>query len=357
MMHCSILLAVAAALCGASSLALDLASVPGTTGGNLSAAAPAEAELINFAAHAASELNPMRGHGIRDVRLELLGRQQCPPSHPHPCPNSRCCQAGYPICCGGGKCCSESFPVCQPTGCCPKGMTECGTVDPNFCKLPGAKCCGLGVACPVTHECCGRNCCQAPSTKCCKGSTPDKSVCCGEHEVCCDGWCCPEGSQCSKKGYCTVPRLTLGWQKNTETAALVENVCLGIRAQLAKGRPNTSPNGQIVTYAGPESGNREKTDCRSSRKPRCCAGRIVPPGQPGAGTKMTCDEYPFNSVMEGGPGAHVACVSEHANGGGGDLLTKLLRGKHKGFKFLVEVVGIDCTKVKESDVPACNPLS
>jgi hypothetical protein len=85
-------------------------------------------------------------------------------------------------------------------------------------------------------------------------------------------------------------------------------------------------------------------------------GRTVPPGEPGAGDPMSCDEYPFNSAKEGGAGAHVACVNDYANKGGGDLLTSLLAGKHEGFKYQVAVVGIDCTTVTEADTHDCNPI-
>jgi hypothetical protein len=152
----------------------------------------------------------------------------------------------------------------------------------------------------------------------------------------------------------------------------------GIRRQIALGRPETTPNQQILTYYGPNSPNRELSDCRSSRgcctgtyrrpqtavrysaiaNPECLLhspGRTVPVGEPGAGDKATCDEYPFNSAIQGGADAHVACVSEHANSGGGDLIGRMVSGKHRGFKYALRVTGIDCTTVQESDVHGCNP--
>ncbi|KXX74170.1 hypothetical protein MMYC01_209633, partial [Madurella mycetomatis] len=83
--------------------------------------------------------------------------------------------------------------------------------------------------------------------------------------------------------------------------------------------------------------------------------RTVPAGEPGAGDRATCDEYPFNSAIEGGTGAHVACVNEHANAAGGDLIRQMVAGRHRGFRYALRVTGIDCTTVQESDVHPCNP--
>ena len=85
-------------------------------------------------------------------------------------------------------------------------------------------------------------------------------------------------------------------------------------------------------------------------------GRTVPPGEPGAGDQATCDEYPFNSVTEGGVGAHVACVDTFANSAGGDLIRQMVNGKHAGFKYQVVIQGIDCNTVTEADVHPCNPV-
>lgn len=122
---------------------------------------------------------------------------------------------------------------------------------------------------------------------------------------------------------------------------------------MARGRPNVTPQYQLLTYYGPNSPNREQTDCRSSRQ--CCTGQVVPPNKPGAGDKTQCDEYPPNSAIEGGAGAHVACVNEHANQAGGDLIGAMVRNRHRGFQYWLEVVGLDCTTVNSGDVEGCNP--
>ncbi|KAH6617456.1 hypothetical protein F5144DRAFT_596461 [Chaetomium tenue] len=269
----------------------------------------------------------------------------------------RTCKKPGETCCGNGYVCPSTKPVCSGGLCCPKDTTLCLN-DPTICKELDEQCCGGGSLCPVWASCCGTGACCDPSnpeiSQCCKGSSADKDTCCGEYEVCCDGWCCPESSTCSSTpGYCNVPVLEFGYVPNNIISDLVENTCLGIRRQIALGRPETTPNQQILTYYGPGSPNRELSDCRSSRG--CCTGRTVPAGEPGAGDKATCDEYPFNSAIEGGADAHVACVDEHANSGGGDLIGQMVSGKHRGFKYALRVTGIDCTTVQESDVHGCNP--
>ncbi|KAL2021675.1 hypothetical protein VTK56DRAFT_6767 [Thermocarpiscus australiensis] len=292
--------------------------------------------------------------------LELSERQSCPPTHPVPCDGGLCCQATYPVCCieVNGGCCPSDKPVCVTDGCCASGTTLCPN-DPDTCHTPDEVCCGGGTVCPVGRSCCGTGACcsetDTESNKCCPGSTAALDTCCGEYEVCCDGWCCYEGSTCgTEPGYCNIPVLEFGYDPNGITADLVENVCLGIRGQIAMGRPDTTPNEQILTYYGPNSPNRELTDCRRSRE--CCRGQTVPPGEPGAGDNATCDEYPFSSTIEGGPGAHVACVDEYANAAGGDLIRQMVSGMHRGFKYALRVTGIDCNAVVESDVHPCNPL-
>jgi hypothetical protein len=257
--------------------------------------------------------------GRRD--LALFDRQTCPPTHPFPCAG-KCCPVGSPVCCisVNGGCCASNKPVCQPNGCCATGSTQCpndsrtcrkpgetccgnggtcpsnkpvcspgnlccpsGTTlcpnDPTMCKELDEQCCGAGFKCPVWASCCGTGgaCCDSTNPKisqCCPGSSPDKDTCCGEHEVCCDGWCCPESSTCSTTpGYCNVPVLEFGYTPNSIISDLVENVCLGLRRQIALQIPETTPNQQILTYYGPGSPNRELSDCRSGRK--CCTGTCL----------------------------------------------------------------------------------
>jgi len=73
-----------------------------------------------------------------------------------------------------------------------------------------------------------------------------------------------------------------------------------------------------------------------------------------AGEDLECDEYPFANAYEGGIGAWAACVSEHENGGQGDVLKAFLSGRHPGFKYEVKIVDIDCSTVPENANPGLN---
>lgn len=84
--------------------------------------------------------------------------------------------------------------MCQPGLCCPTGNVACGTVAPGYCHPEGTQCCeGTTINCPDDETCCGDGCCaevddEGNPVKCCPG-TENGSVCCGEYETCCDGYC------------------------------------------------------------------------------------------------------------------------------------------------------------------------
>ena len=139
---------------------------------------------------------------------------------------------------------------------------------------------------------------------------------------------------------------------------------------------------QILTYTGSaaQGENRKYNDCKSSRK--CCQSmsspsipwyllasgpfcpptdwtcltdRFVPAGDPGAGDPMSCEEYPFSSAIEGGSTAQTSCVSEYFNSAAGNDIGGIVNGKHKGFKYLFYVTGVDCGQFTEDDLYPCNP--
>jgi len=72
---------------------------------------------------------------------------------------------------------------------------------------------------------------------------------------------------------------------------------------------------------------------------------------------MSCEEYPFNSVMEGGASAQTSCVDDFANGAAGTMIQQIEKPQtqHAGFKFQFVITGIDCTTVTEADLAPCNP--
>jgi hypothetical protein len=130
------------------------------------------------------------------------------------------------------------------------------------------------------------------------------------------------------------------------TDDLVENMCLGLRKRAAP------VNEEILHYAGPRSKNRKKTLCRNGD---CCTGQTKASG-PNKGYKLTCDEYPFNSAVEGGAGAHVGCIVDFQNGVQGGYLGPFYKDYHmkRNSPFLVRITGIDCDTVHEDDIPKCN---
>lgn len=69
---------------------------------------------------------------------------------------------------------------------------------------------------------------------------------------------------------------------------------------------------------------------------------------------MSCEEYPPNTVAQGGAGAQTSCVDETANSQAGGQIGALVAGKHVGFLFQAFVIGIDCTTVVEADLAPCN---
>jgi hypothetical protein len=74
---------------------------------------------------------------------------------------------------------------------------------------------------------------------------------------------------------------------------------------------------------------------------------------------MSCEEYPPASTIEGGALAVCSCVAVIANSlyGLNTLgigIGWIENGKHKGFKFWVEITGIDCAAVTPTQLYPCN---
>lgn len=86
----------------------------------------------------------------------------------------------------------------------------------------------------------------------------------------------------------------------------------------------------------------------------CPTGQTKSSG-PNKGWALSCDEYPFSSVEEGGRGAHVGCIAAFQNGAQGDYLSEIYReyGLKKGDKFMLKITGIDCDTVHEDTIPGC----
>lgn len=83
-------------------------------------------------------------------------------------------------------------------------------------------------------------------------------------------------------------------------------------------------------------------------------GQTVPAGDPSAGDPMSCEEYPFNSVEEGGASAQCSCISAYVNSAQGNQLQALYSGMHQGFKFLFYITNVDCTDFTTADLYPCN---
>lgn len=75
-----------------------------------------------------------------------------------------------------------------------------------------------------------------------------------------------------------------------------------------------------------------------------------------AGMPLSCDEYPFASTVEGGSGAHVGCIVAWQNGLQGWYLSNFFRDYNMQVndQFVMEITGIDCDTVKDTDIPGCN---
>ncbi|KAK2772981.1 hypothetical protein FQN53_004319 [Emmonsiellopsis sp. PD_33] len=144
-----------------------------------------------------------------------------------------------------------------------------------------------------------------------------------------------------------IPTLTLTYFPDI-TDEYIHNICIGMRRKLSP-----KPNEDILTYAGPGSGNRDDSRCGGGK---CCKGQYKKDGF-NKGIKLTCDEYPFNSAKEGGTHAHVGCIPDFQNTLGGTQLGKFLEeaGLSEGDKYAVKIVGIDCDEVVDDIVPGCTP--
>ncbi|KMU79805.1 hypothetical protein CISG_08085 [Coccidioides immitis RMSCC 3703] len=142
-----------------------------------------------------------------------------------------------------------------------------------------------------------------------------------------------------------IPTLIFNWARDL-TDDLVENMCLGLRKR------NAPVNGEILTYAGARSQNRQQTQCKGGD---CCKGQTKSHGA-NKGFPLSCDEYPFSSTVEGGPHAHVGCIVAFQNGAQGDYLKAFYRDYKlkKGDKYYMKITGIDCDVVHEDDIPKCN---
>lgn len=78
-----------------------------------------------------------------------------------------------------------------------------------------------------------------------------------------------------------------------------------------------------------------------------------------AGMPLSCDEYPFASTTEGGSGAHVGCIVAWQNGLQGWYLSNFYRdyNMQPNDQFVMEITGIDCDTVKDTDIPGCNSFT
>ena len=74
---------------------------------------------------------------------------------------------------------------------------------------------------------------------------------------------------------------------------------------------------------------------------------------PFTGSPTQCDEYPFASTAEGGPGAHKSCVVAFEDRLQGGKLGRFMKKLTYGQLFIVRIVGINCTDVQESDLQGC----
>jgi len=134
---------------------------------------------------------------------------------------------------------------------------------------------------------------------------------------------------------------------------------------MALGRPYTTSQYQLVTYAG--NGQSE-----INRAKGCCAGSLccqldpsnpggglkqVPAGDPGEGNNMSCEEYPPASTVEGGESSTCQCVDYGTNFRYGNLINAVENNGnyHLGMKFYIEILGINCNAVTGVDPGyACN---
>ena len=64
---------------------------------------------------------------------------------------------------------------------------------------------------------------------------------------------------------------------------------------------------------------------------------------------------PYASTAEGGIGATIHCVVAAKNSKQGGLLSAFYAALSPGDRFVVEVVGIDCTTALESELEGCHP--
>lgn len=110
----------------------------------------------------------------------------------------------------------------------------------------------------------------------------------------------------------------------------------------------------MLTYAG--DGQRcARARGRNSGCRGCCSGVRKPESSANAGETTECDEFPFKSTVEGGAGAWTRCVTAWQNQLQGHYLGSwyAANGLVAGSRFVVRVVGLDCSTVQPTDLQGC----
>jgi hypothetical protein len=254
--------------------------------------------------------------------------------------------------------CSDGVHCCPPTDncyldlgmCCVKGGVTCGYQQ---CYQAGAICCPNTGACDGTQNqtCCDaaskNGCCDSGSSCCAAAST-----CCLDDQTCCAAGCCSPGDEC-QDGECVTPLPVLELPYTPLVLdSTVKNMCLWIRDQ------NTAnPNEATLTYSIVRN---DGGKCRG-----CCSGVTVASGNVYAGESTSCDEAPFAKTYEAlDSGANLACVDRYENSFQGWWFGQWVRytratvpGFKDGSQFIVQVTGLDCSTVQESDLQSCRSSS